>query len=133
MSSAARTMKRRMARQGYAHSYANLSREERKEQLFKNGITDADIDKAYHEGFRSGFNDRTEQIFKLLYAAVILEMHERGCERAEILSFLRAVDNRIAYSLSAEEDVENAYNETGIDFTFALDSPDQSFTERKDA
>ena len=128
--SASRQMRRQMARQGFKHSYANLSHEQRKEALFKNGITTDDLERAQRLGFQEGFNDRTEQIFKLVYAAIVTHLHDKGLSRDEIVAALGDIDHRVTYAFSADEEIDRAYEQTGISIDFSSSMPSEKFTQK---
>lgn len=103
-----------------------MTREQRKAQLFKNGITDKDVEKAYRQGYEAGFSDASPAIVKTLYAAVILALRRdpklrfgrKRCQRV-----LCAVDSLIMEYMTSQEAIDAAFDEIGllIDFKEPFD------------
>jgi hypothetical protein len=50
----------------------------------------------------------------MVYAACVLEMLDAGNSRAEAITFLKNVDNRVLVSIDEEEDITEVFNRTGV-------------------
>lgn len=129
--SASRQMRRQMARQGFKHAYANLSHEQKKEALFKNGITTDDLERAQRQGFNDGYMASSDKIMRLVYAAVIMHLYEKGLPRDEIVQSLIDIDQRVTYAFSVDEAIDQAYETTGISFDFKAEMPEEKITQKE--
>ena len=57
-----------------------------------------------------------EKFFRKMYAAIAKELMEAGNPNDDIISFLHGVDHRFSVMFDAEEEVEDVYRATGINF-----------------
>ena len=99
---------------------AQAKREQKLAQLYKNGITQQDIDEAYQQGFRKGYHDRAFQIIRAYYGATILTLHQEfkfGQERC--IRALRGIETNLVNCLTEQELIEQAEKE--LDIKICLD------------
>lgn len=112
---------RRAAKKIKRPAYRGMTEEEQLEALFKNGITEKDITKAFEEGYNSGFAHASPSVIKTAYAAVALAAHRQlkfGRER--IKKLLREVDDIIVNTLTSEEAIEQVWDETQLHLDFEI-------------
>lgn len=103
-----------------------LTAEQKKAQLFKNGITAEDLKQEFKAGYEAGFQDASSTTLKTVYASVILALRrdpklrfgKRRCRRV-----LREVDRIVLEQLSSQDAIDAAFQEVGLylDFHDALD------------
>lgn len=108
-----RQMRRQQERQTM-REWMRSSDRERMTQLARNGITSEYADSEYRRGRKDGFQDGSNRALKMVYAACVLEMLDAGNSKAEALSFLKAVDNRVIVSIDEQEDITEVFNRTGV-------------------
>lgn len=100
-------------------AYRGLTPEQKKEQLFKNGITADDLDKAYNQGVEDGYKAAAKVPIKICYAAAAL-----ACKRhlhygkKRIWRFMAALDDTVIEQLSSQEALDTAWEETGMHLFF---------------
>ena len=108
-----RQMRRQQERQTM-REWMRSSDRERMTQLARNGITSEYADSEYRRGRKDGFQDGSNRALKMVYAACVLEMLDAGNSKAETLSFLKEVDNRVIVSIDEQEDITEVFNRTGV-------------------
>lgn len=112
---------RRAAKKIKRPAYHGMTEEQKLEALFKNGITNEDITKAFEEGYNSGFAHASPSVIKTAYAAVALAAHRQlkfGRER--IKKLLREVDDIIVETLTSDEAIEQVWDEAGLHLDFEI-------------
>lgn len=82
--------------------------------LTQNGITQKDLDECFDKGYTDGYKNGTDKTLRTVYAGVILQLLEDGCERDKAIRFLRDLDNRLITSIDAKEDIEEVFQKTGV-------------------
>ena len=98
-----------------------LTKEQRKAQLFKNGITAEDLEKEFKAGYESGFHDAFPAVMKTLYAAIVLALRHdpklrfgrKRCKRV-----LCAVDDLVIEHLTSQEIIDAVFEEIGLVLNF---------------
>lgn len=108
-----RQMRRQQERETM-RNWMHSSDKVRMMQLAKNGITSEYADSEYRRGHKDGFDAGANRALKMVYAACVLEMLDAGNSRAEALTFLKNVDNRVLVSIDEEEDITEVFNKTGV-------------------
>ena len=100
--------------------YTKLTKEQRINALIKNGITPKDLEKNFADGYDEGYKDASTQAVKAIYAAVCLVLHDEphGFEKERCADVLRAVENRVLYSLTSEEAIEEVYKRMKLQLDF---------------
>ena len=107
-------------------SYHNLTIEERKEKLMRNGITPEDLKRAYDNGYKHGFADASPSTFKIIYAAVCLVLNEKhGFGMKRCRDVLNAVDACVIDQMTSTEAIEAVYEKIGLEIDF-----DETLDER---
>lgn len=96
-----------------------LTKEQKKEALFKNGITIDDLKKEFDNGYKAGFADAAPQTFKTIYAAICLTLNEKyGFGKKRCLDVLNSVDSLVINTLNSYEAIEDVYNKIGLKINF---------------
>lgn len=88
-------------------------------RIEKNGITLEDLEKEYQNGYSKGFAEGSEPMYRTMMAAVALAIHEKhgfGCKRVK--EMLRAVDNKVIFSLTSMELVQEVFDKLGLEIKF---------------
>lgn len=115
-----RQMRRKQERQ-LMKDWVRSSDKVRMMQLAQNGITTEYADGEYRRGHKDGYEEGANKALKTAYAACVLELLDAGNSKAEALSFLKGVDNRILVSIDEKEDITEVFNRTGIWLEFKND------------
>ena len=110
---------RRAAAKSQPRYIRGLTTEEKVAKLYRNGITGDDIRKARDEGYHEGFVDAGRETLRTIYANVVRGLGKRGWKRKSILQFMRGLDSDVLSSLASSEDIQTAFEETGIELDFA--------------
>lgn len=97
---------------------AIYDKEQRKAQLFKNGITIEDLEQAEQKASKEAFGRASMVTLKTVYAAIALTMQERGADNDEIIGFLTTLDSKIMYAISDTDMIDEVLQETGIELRF---------------
>lgn len=84
--------------------------------LQRNWITQADLDKAYNDGYTEGYMYASECFMKKMYAAIAKELIEARNPTDDVVNFVRSVDHRFAVMFDAEDEIEDVYQQIGVRF-----------------
>lgn len=96
MASANRAMRRRQAKA-----------EQKMAQLFKNGITQEDLDKAYKKGYRAGYQDKAWQSIRSYYGATMLALNEEfKFGQGRCMRVLKSIETHLVECLTNQELIE---------------------------
>lgn len=129
----------RQERKDAVAAYWNLPEEERRRRaaqsqyitsMERNGITIEDVNRAANEGYQQGIALAQEATMKACYAAMCLalkEIHGFGAKRC--MEMLNAVDEKIVYSLTSEELIEQVFKDLGITINFKDEIPGERIQE----
>lgn len=112
-----RQMERRNKRV-QVEQFRQLSKDEKYMSLIRNGITQKEVDEAYHDGMKEGYLTGSENTIMTIYAAVAKVLTEDGNTKDEVLGFLKAVDTIVVTSISGKEDIQALLDEYGIELIF---------------
>lgn len=97
-----------------------LTKEEKQEKLFRNGITIKDLEANYAKGFDAGFAAASEPIVRTLYAAVCLTLNElHGFGRERCMKVLQVLDNHLLTTLASDEAIDEVYKRMKLEINFA--------------
>ena len=112
--------------------YLRMTKQQRMDALVKNGITIKDLEENYNKGYEAGFAVASGPVIKTCYAAVCLalnELHGFGMKRCK--DVLNLVDEKILFSLTSMESIEEVWQKIGwqIDFNEVVSD---RITERED-
>lgn len=108
-----RAMRRKQVRE-QMHEWMQKGQMEQVRTLTQNGITQKDLNESWDKGHEAGFKSGTDKTLRTVYAGVILELLDNGNTQEEAIAFLRSLDNRLIASISADEDIEEVFNRTGV-------------------
>ena len=112
--------------------YLRMTKEQRMDALVKNGITIKDLEENYNRGYEAGFAVASGPVIKTCYAAVCLalnELHGFGMKRCK--DVLNLVDEKILFSLTSMETIEEVWQKIGLQIDFNEVVSDR-ITERED-
>ena len=112
--------------------YLRMTKEQRMDALVKNGITIEDLEENYNKGYEAGFAVASGPVIKTCYAAVCLalnELHGFGMKRCK--DVLNLVDEKILFSLTSMETIEEVWQKIGLQIDFNEVVSDR-ITERED-
>lgn len=112
--------------------YLRMTKEQRMDALVKNGITIKDLEENYNKGYEAGFTVASGPVIKTCYAAVCLalnELHGFGMKRCK--DVLNLVDEKILFSLTSMETIEEVWQKIGLQIDFNEVVSDR-ITERED-
>lgn len=124
---------RRLAEKQERKAYFNVTEYKRAEleakqvvmeRLQRNGITVDDLKANYDKGWDAGFRVAAEPTIKACYAAICLAASELyGFGQKRCCDLLNAVDQKIIYSLSSQDVIDEVLHKLGleIDFKEAID------------
>ena len=112
--------------------YLRMTKEQRMDALVKNGITIKDLEENYNKGYEAGFAVASGPVIKTCYAAVCLalnKLHGFGMKRCK--DVLNLVDEKILFSLTSMETIEEVWQKIGLQIDFNEVVSDR-ITERED-
>ena len=112
--------------------YLRMTKQQRMDALVKNGITIKDLEENYNKGYEAGFAVASGPVIKTCYAAVCLalnELHGFGMKRCK--DVLNLVDEKILFSLTSLETIEEVWQKIGLQIDFNEVVSDR-ITERED-
>ena len=112
--------------------YLRMTKQQRMDALVKNGITIKDLEETYNKGYEAGFAVASGPVIKTCYAAVCLalnELHGFGMKRCK--DVLNLVDEKILFSLTSMETIEEVWQKIGLQIDFNEVVSDR-ITERED-
>ena len=97
-------------------SYHNLTPEQKREALFKNGITDKDLKKSYEDGYAQARKELTGFTMRMFYCATgcaLHEIHHFGQDR--IVRVLDRIQEIMTEEICTQDIIERLKRETGLD------------------
>lgn len=112
--------------------YLRMTKQQRMDALVKNGITIKDLEENYNKGYEAGFAVASGPVIKTCYAAVCLalnELHGFGMKRCK--DVLNLVDEKILFSFTSMETIEEVWQKIGLQIDFNEVVSDR-ITERED-
>ena len=105
---------RRQQEREQVREWKRQGRYEQVRSLQRNGITEKDLDLAYQNGYKDGYDKAATSFFRQMYAAIAKELHEAGNDPEEIVSFLHGVDHRFAVMFDADEEINDVFDLIGV-------------------
>ena len=110
---------RRAAKPKKKPEWQKLTREERVEALFRNGITAGDLKREYERGRMDGFKAAGLPILKSCYAGICVALHDQfGFGEERCFRAIKAVDEKIMWALTNQELVDEVLEKTGLQINF---------------
>lgn len=114
-----RADRRRMMREQTGKNAALLAaytKSERIERLMAQGISPADVQKAYDDGFDAGYRAAAMPTVEACYAAVGLALHDQfGFGQERCIRAIQAMDERISTMITSEEIRQETMDRLGIE------------------
>lgn len=93
-----------------------LTREEKKEALFRNGITAKDLAREYETGYKQARQDLTSFAMMMFYCATAIATHRLfGFGEARITRLLDDIQQIMTEEIGTEDMIERCKRETGIE------------------
>lgn len=122
-----REQERMLARENkQAERYAQMVIEREKVRhkhvmrIEQNGITIADLEKEFNKGYSAGFSAAAEPTYRTMMASICLVLKElHGFGKKRIKDVLAAVDNKVIYSLTSSELVDEVFDSIGLKLLFS--------------
>ncbi len=100
-------------------AWHNLTREERKAELIKNGITTKDLEKAFEDGYKKGYHESNFPVVKTIYACICLVLHQLyGFGGKRCVNVLKALDDAFINQLTSEEAINEALEKANVKLNF---------------
>lgn len=101
-------------------AWQRMTVEQRQAAWAKNGITAQDMLEEYDKGFNDGRTQGICQVGQTIYAALCLVLKERnGFDRDGCIELLKAVDDKVTYSLNSADEIQKVFDELKIRLDFA--------------
>lgn len=89
--------------------------EQLRAQFYRNGITEADVQKAYEQGTQEGRKFAEDFAFHTIYAAFLITMIDRhGMDADEAVDLLIEIDKQAVLCVEDTDLVAEAYEKTGV-------------------
>lgn len=89
------------------------------QSIQRNGITIKDLEKNFELGRDAGFREAAPNIVKTCYAAICLALHELyGFGKKRCHDVLTNVDQKVLYSLTSAEAIEEVWEKVGLQINF---------------
>lgn len=96
--------------------YQRLSPEQKLDHFYKNGITIADLQKAYDEGRHDALQERVTPLFQTFYSALCLALNEKhGFGSQRCYEVLMLTDHHIAQTLTSLEIAQEVLERLGLE------------------
>lgn len=89
--------------------------EQLRAQFYRNGITEADVQKAYEQGTQEGRKFAEDFAFHTIYAAFLITMIDKhGMDADEVVDLLIEIDRQTVLCVEDTDLVDEAYEKTGV-------------------
>lgn len=105
---------RRQQQKATMKEWVRSGQAEKVRRLQQNGITQKDLDDAYNDGYKKGYDYAATAFFRQMYAAIAKELYEAGNPQEDIVSFLHGVDHRFAVMFDADDEIQTIYDLIGV-------------------
>ncbi len=100
--------------------------EERKRQLYRNGITDKDLQHSAQSGYNQGVSAAAEYTMRVCYAAAVRAYGRVTLnDPDENTAFLRLLDDLVVNSIDSDEAIQAAFDEAGVAINFREGLPEE--------
>ena len=98
--------------------WQNATPEQKRElaQMFRNGITTADLEREYWRGVQDTWKEAAPSVQKAVYAAVAVVMKEAGNTTEDVLKILYEVDQKLLTLIDTAEIADEMLKKCGIEF-----------------
>ena len=99
-----------------ARRRAQARTEKKLSQLYKNGLTEKDLQEQYEKGYRAGYQDRAWEIIQSYHGATTLALNEGfGFGKQRCLKALNQIETNLISFLTNQELIEEAEKKVGIE------------------
>ena len=89
--------------------------EQLRAQFYRNGITEADVQKAYEQGTQEGRRFAEDFAFHTIYAAFLITMIDKhGMDADKAVDLLIEIDKQTVLCVEDTDLVDEAYEKTGV-------------------
>lgn len=106
----------RKTNEAWNQSLMEMTIPERKSLLYRNGITEKDLQKAYDQGRKDADRVNQDFCFRTVYAAFLITMIDKhGMDRDEAVALLREIDNQVVVCVDHSDLTQEAYERTGLE------------------
>lgn len=126
-------------RHAQVQAFWNLSPEERQkrmadnetfQRISRNGITLEDMHKAETEAYNNGIVAGKDATIRTCFAAICLALHEQhGFGKDRCAKVLNNVYDKMVFSLTSEEAIQEVYEKIGLEIRFTGDILDDAVVE----
>lgn len=119
-----RAERRALARQQQKElaKVGNLSQDQKALHLFRNGITEDDVKKAYRDGWEAAMQKQNGMTQALIFAGVCMALHEHfGFGETRCFRVLSSAYDHILEELDTNEAIEKVWQQIGL--KLQLDDP----------
>ena len=102
-------------------------------RIQQNGITMKDLNDEFDKGFNQGYRNGADNAIMTCYAGICLVLKDlHGFGKKRCVDVLRALDERILYSLTGIEAVEDVFKTMGITLHFEETFPEDRVAETEE-
>lgn len=113
---------------------AMLERSATAKRIQQNGITIKDLHDEHDKGYREGYRNGSDNAVMTCYAAVCLALKDLyGFGKTRCMAVLRALDEKVLYTLTGSEAVEEVFDKIGIKLSFGETFPEDRIQEGETA
>lgn len=96
--------------------WAHMTKLEKQEKLFKNGITDKDLRKAYDDGYKAAHDQLAGFQMKMLYCATAISLHKLfGFGETRIIRTLDEIQQTMCEEICTQDIFDRCKREIGLD------------------
>lgn len=100
--------------------------EERKRQLYRNGITEKDLQKSAQSGYQQGVSAASDFTMRVCYAAAVRAYGKAtGNDPDANTAFLQQVDDLVINAIDSDEAIQDAFDEAGVSINFREGLPEE--------
>ena len=97
-------------------AWHGLTKEQKKEALFRNGITTKDLEREYDTGYKQARRELTSFTMMMFYCATAIAAHRLfGFGEARITRLLDDIQRIMTEEIGTEDMIERCKRETGMD------------------
>lgn len=104
--------------------------EDRKRQLYRNGITDKDLQRSAQTGYNKGASAAAEYTMHVCYAAAVRAYGQVTNNDPDAnTAFLRLMDDMVVNAIDSDEAIQAAFDEAGVSINFREGLPEERVQE----
>lgn len=100
------------------------------QRISRNGITIEDMKRAEDEAYRKGVSEGKDATVRTCFAAICMTLHElHGFGKERCLKVLNDVYDKLCFSLTSQEAIQEVYDTMGLRITFRGDVTEDAVEE----